>query len=67
MIVFFRLSNEITGLNISKFGTIKTNVEQARTYLDEIKSIKSIIDNDEHVIHAAAADAQNANALVVQI
>jgi hypothetical protein len=67
MIVFFWLSNEITELTISKVGTIKTNVEQARTYLDEIKSIRSTIDSDERIIHAAAADAQNAKALVGEL
>jgi hypothetical protein len=67
MIVFFWLSNEITELTISRVGTIRTNVEQARTYLDEIKSIRSTIQSDERVIHDAATDARNAIALATQL
>jgi hypothetical protein len=37
---FFWLSGEITELTISRVGSLKTNLEQASKYVDEIKALK---------------------------
>lgn len=41
LIVFFWLWPTITEISIGKFGSIKTNVEQAKTYFNQMKEIQS--------------------------
>ena len=55
MIPFFWLGPEITELTILKVGSFKTNAEQATKYFDEIKTIRSKIETEDHAISAAVA------------
>ena len=64
MIPFFWLGPEITELTILKVGSFKTNAEQATKYFDEIKTIRSKIEAEDHAISAAvdSFDKEIANA-----
>jgi hypothetical protein len=55
MIPFFWLGPEITELTILKVGSFKTNGERATKYFDEIKTIRTKIEAEEHAIGAAVA------------
>lgn len=55
LIPFFWLGPEITELTILKVGSFKTNAEQATKYFDEIKSIRTKIEAEDHAVSAAVA------------
>jgi hypothetical protein len=56
--VFFWLWPTITEISIWKFGSIKTNVEQARVYLSQLKAIESEVGDIKARIEADATRAQ---------
>jgi hypothetical protein len=67
LILAFFLLNKISEWTSPYLGTIKTKAEQAQTLVNEIQSIKSTIESDERIIHAAAADARNAITLATEL
>jgi hypothetical protein len=71
MIPFFWLGPEITELTIEKVGSFKTNAEQATKYFDEIKTIRSKIEGEEHAINDAVElfnkKIANQNATIDQV
>jgi hypothetical protein len=58
LVVFFWLWPTITEISIWKFGSIKTNVEQARVYLSQLKAIESQVGDIKARIEADATRAQ---------
>jgi hypothetical protein len=58
LIVFFWLWPTITEISIGKFGSIKTNVEQARGYLNQLKAIEGEVGDIKARIEADAKSAQ---------
>ena len=53
MIAFFWLSTEITELIIPHVGTLRTRSEQAKKYLDEIKDIRTKVEDEAKTVNAA--------------
>jgi hypothetical protein len=51
----FWLAPEITELSISHIGTFKTNVEQASSYFEQIKSIRDKVEAEDQAIAATVA------------
>jgi hypothetical protein len=58
LIVFFWLWPTITEISIGKLGSIKTNVEQARVYLSQLKTIEGEVGSIKARIEADANSAQ---------
>jgi hypothetical protein len=58
LIVFFWLWPTITEISIWKFGSIKTNVEQARIYLSQLRAIEGEVSNIKAQIEAEAKSAK---------
>ena len=58
LVVFFWLWPTITEISFGKLGSIKTNVEQARVYLRQIKAIEGEVTDVKARIEADAARAQ---------
>jgi hypothetical protein len=58
LIVFFWLWPTITEISFGKLGSIKTNVEQARVYLSQIKAIEGEVKDVKARIEADATRAQ---------
>jgi hypothetical protein len=58
LIVFFWLWPTITEISFGKLGSIKTNVEQARVYLNQLKAIEGEVGDIKARIEADAKSAQ---------
>jgi len=58
LVVFFWLWPTITEISIWKFGSIKTNVEQARVYLSQLKAIEGEVGDIKARIEADATRPQ---------
>lgn len=58
LVVFFWLWPTITEISFGKLGSIKTNVEQARVYLSQIKAIEGEVRDVKAQIEADATRAQ---------
>ena len=57
LIVFFWLWPTITEISIGKLGSIKTNVEQARVYLSQLKAIEGEVGSIKSRLEADASSA----------